>query len=312
MTKAEQERITAWRLRILRWAEGEPRQVARTCRYFGISRTAYYRWKRRFDELGEAGLADRPRTPHRSPRATSPAVVSKIVYLRQTYHFGAGRISAYLWRFHEVKVARSTVHRILVKHGMGRLPANQKHQPHRKRWKRYEKAQPGHRLQMDVKFLERIPGTTKRLYQFTAIDDCTRIRVLKIYDSCNQRTAIRFLNEVRKRLPFRIHVLQTDNGAEFQSQFHWHADSLDIRHVYIRPRTPHLNGKVERSHRVDDQEFYQLIDRGGISDDILLFNQKLREWEDYYNYHRPHGALQGQTPFERLMAKSRADLSPGS
>lgn len=312
MTKAEQERITAWRLRILSWAKDEPRQVARTCRYFGISRTAYYRWKQRFNELGEAGLADRPRTPHRSPRATPPAVVSKIVYLRQNYHFGAGRISAYLSRFHEVKIARSTVHRILVKHGMGRLPANQKHQPHRKHWKRYEKAQPGHRLQMDVKFLERIPGTTKRLYQFTAIDDCTRIRVLKIYDKCNQRTAIKFLNEVRNRLPFRIQVLQTDNGAEFQSQFHWHAESLDIRHTYIRPRTPHLNGKVERSHRVDDQEFYQLIDRDGISDDIHLFNRKLREWENYYNYHRPHGALHGQTPFERLMAKTRADVSQGS
>ena len=56
---------------------------------------------------------------------------------------------------------------------------------------------------MDVKFLERIPGTRKRLYQFTAIDDCTRVRVLKVYDGCNQATAIRFIEEVRRRLPFR-------------------------------------------------------------------------------------------------------------
>lgn len=312
MTKAEQTRLVAWRLRILHWAEGQPRQVARTCRHFGISRTAFYRWKRRFDELGEAGLADRPRTPNRSPRETSREVVSKILYLRQQYHFGAGRIADYLKRFHEVQIARSSVHRILVKHDMGRLPANQKHQPHRKRWKRYEKPKPGHRLQMDVKFLERIPGTKKRLYQFTAIDDCTRIRVLKVFDRCNQRAAIQFLNEVRQRLPFRIHVLQTDNGAEFQSKFHWHAESIDIKHVYIRPRTPHLNGKVERSHRVDDQEFYQLIDQGGISDDIHLFNEKLREWEDYYNYHRPHGALNGQTPYERLIERTRAGVSRGS
>jgi transposase-like protein len=61
MTKAEQARITAWRLKILRSSQEEPRQVARTCRYFDISRTLFYRWKRRFDELGEAGLADRPR-----------------------------------------------------------------------------------------------------------------------------------------------------------------------------------------------------------------------------------------------------------
>ena len=68
-------------------------------------------------------------------------------------------------------------------------------------------------------------------------------------------TAIRFVDEVLKRLPFRVHVVQTDNGAECQSQFHWHLESRDIRHVYIRPRTLWLNGKVERSHRVDDQEF---------------------------------------------------------
>lgn len=312
MTQAEQARALAWRLKVLRYSQGEPRQVARTCRHFGISRTVYYRWKRRFEAHGEAGLADRSRTPLHSPRATPPAVVSKILYLRQQYHFGAGRIADYLKRFHQVSIARSSVHRILGKHGMRRLPANQKYQPHRKRWKRYEKPKPGHRLQMDVKFLERIPGTRKRLYQFTAIDDCTRIRILKIFDVCNQRSAIRFLNEVRQRLPFRIHVIQTDNGTEFQSQFHWHAEALDIKHVYIRPRTPRLNGKVERSHRVDGQEFYQLLDRDGISDDIHLFNQKLREWEDYYNYHRPHGALDGQTPYERLISKARANVSPSS
>ena len=173
-------------------------------------------------------------------------------------------------------------------------------------------AQPGHRLQLDVKFLERIPGTKKRLFQFTAIDDCTRIRVLKVYDACNQTTAIRFIDEVLRRLPFRVLVVQTDNGAEFQSRFHWHLAGLDIRHVYIRPRTPHLNGKVERSHRVDDQEFYQLLDKNGVADDIHLFNERLREWEDYYNYHRPHGALGGQTPYERLMAKARPEVSPTS
>jgi transposase InsO family protein len=160
--------------------------------------------------------------------------------------------------------------------------------------------------------LERIPGTRKRLYQFTAIDDCTRVRVLKVYDLCNQRTAIQFMDEVLRRLPFRVQVVQTDNGAEFQSHFHWHLQDLDIRHVYIRPRAPHLNGKVERSHRVDDQECYQLLDKDGITADIHLFNEKLREWEDYYNYHRPHGALDGQTPYERMIAKMRAGTSPAS
>jgi hypothetical protein len=188
-------------------------------------------------------LCDRPRTPHRSPRATPREVVSKILYLRQRYHFGAGRIADYLQRFHQLKLARSSVHRILIRHGLNLLPANQKRHPAGRAWRRYEKPQPGHRLQLDVKFLERIAGTGKRLYQFTAIDDCTRIRVLKVYDACNQTSAIRFVDEVIRRLPFRVLVIQTDNGAEFQSRFHWHLEARDIRHVYIRPKTPHLNGK---------------------------------------------------------------------
>ena len=312
MTKAEQIRLQRWRLTVLQEGAERSRNVARTCRHFGISRQAFYRWQRRYEAHGEAGLWDRARRPHRSPRATPPEVVGKILYLRQHYHFGPGKIADYLKRFHQVTVAGSSVHRILTRHGMNRLPANQPHRARGQRWKRYEKPQPGHRLQMDVKFLQRIPATRKRLYQFTAIDDCTRIRVLKVYDACNQNTAIRFADDVLRRLPFRVHVVQTDNGPEFQSQFHWHLEARDIRHVYIRPRTPHLNGKVERSHRVDDQEFYQLLDRDGISDDIHLFNEKLREWEDYYNYHRPHGALDGQTPYERLVAKLRAGVSPAS
>ena len=167
MTKAEQNRLVTWRLKILQHAGEEARQTARTCRHFGISRQTFYKWKRRFAEHGDAGLGDRPRRPHRCPHATPKEVVSKILYLRQHYHYGPGKIADYLKRFHQLTIARSSVHRILATHGMNRLPASQKHQPHKKRWQRYEKAQPGHRLQLDVKVLERIPGTRKRLFQFT-------------------------------------------------------------------------------------------------------------------------------------------------
>src|SRR3954465_1982224 len=244
MTKDEQLRLVTFRSKFLEHAK-RIGTASSTCRYFGISRPKFYKWKKRFDELGAAGLADLSRRPRKSPNETPRAVFSKLLYLRQNYHFGAGRIRDYLKRFHGIRISGATVQNILRKHGLGRLPANQKHQPHGKRWQRYEKPQPGHRLQMDVKFLERIPGTKKRLYQFTAIDDCTRIRVLKIFDACNQRTAIRFMDDVLRRLPFRVQVVQTDNGAEFQSQFHWHLESRDIRHAYIRPGTPRLNGKVE-------------------------------------------------------------------
>ena len=80
------------------------------------------------------------------------------------------------------------------------------------------------------------------------------------------------MDEVLRRLPFRVRSSRPT--TEFQSHFHWRLQALDIRHVYIRPRTPHLNGKVERSHRMDDQEFYQLLDKGGIADDLL--NEQLR------------------------------------
>ncbi len=218
MTKADQVRLQAWRFRLLQWAAGTG-NVSRTCRHFGLSRKTFYKWKARFDADGQAALGDRSHAARRFPRATPPDVVSKILYLRQRYHFGPGKIGDYLHRFHAVTIATATVHRVLQKHGMNRLPANQKYRRPHQRWQRYEKPQPGHRLQLDVKFLERIPGTQKRFYQFTAIDDCTRIRVLKVYDACNQRAAMQFIDEVRRRLPFRLHVVQTDNGAEFQSAF---------------------------------------------------------------------------------------------
>ena len=309
MTKADQVRLQAWRFRMLQQAAGtgnvsQPAGISAfpgrpsTSGRGGLTPTVRPRWA-----TGHGRRAARHDRRRRTWSARSCICASGITSVR-------ARSPATCSDSIAVKIAVASVHRLLQKHGMNRLPANQKHQRHHKRWQRYEKPQPGHRLQLDVKFLERIAGTQKRLYQFTAIDDCTRIRVLKVYDACNQRSAIRFMDEVLRRLPFRVHVVQTDNGAEFQSAFHWHLERLDIRHAYIRPRSPHLNGKVERSHRVDDQEFYQLLDKDGIRDDIHLFNEKLREWEDYYNYHRPHGALDGQTPYERLLAKTSAGLSP--
>ncbi len=146
MTKADQVRLTTWRFNVLQHAAAHPWSVARTCRHFGISRKLFYKWKRRFDEHGPVGLCDRSRAPRRSPHATPPEVVSKMLYLRQHYHFGPGKIADYLKRFHSVSVATSSVHRILGKHGLNRLPANQKHRAHATRWKRYEKPQPGHRL----------------------------------------------------------------------------------------------------------------------------------------------------------------------
>ena len=304
MDDREQQRKIRHRLAVLRHAEEISGNVAATCRYYGISRPTFYKWRDRYEQLGPDGLRDRSSRPHHSPTATKAEVVERIVHLRQSYHFGPARIAMYLKRYHDVEISSSGVWRILQRLGLGRLPANQRYKRRAQRWRRYEKQRPGHRVQIDVKFIAPIPGVTaKRHYQFTAIDDCTRLRVLRIYPRANQRTAIQFLDYLTERLPFPIEVIQTDNGAEFQTGFHWHVLDRGIGHVYIKPATPRLNGKVERSHRIDAEEFYRLLE-GITIDDTDMFNDRLREWEDYYNFERPHGGLDGQTPYERLKQKT--------
>jgi transposase InsO family protein len=158
-------------------------------------------------------------------------------------------------------------------------------------------------VQVDVKFLTlaRKKGAPVRRYQYTAIDDATRVRALKIYRRHTQANAIDFINYVVERFPFRIRTIRTDRGHEFQALFHWHVADLGMEHVYIKPRTPQLNGKVERSHRTDKDEFYQLLT---YRDDVDL-EKKLAVWERFYNYDRPHGAHHGRTPYEALREKLR-------
>jgi transposase InsO family protein len=311
MSEPQLPREVRRRLAIIQHAEEVTGNVAMTCRYYGISRQVYYRWLRRYREQGIDGLRDLSRRPHCSPNATHVDVVGKILYLRKNYHFGPGKISMYLKRYHDVEVSQSGVWRILKRLDLNRLPASQRYKRLDKRWQRYEKQLPGHQIQIDVKFVEPLKTTARpavgrhtKYYQFTAIDDCTRLRVLRIYPRCDQKTAIQFVDYVLERLPFPVQVIQTDNGAEFQSAFHYHVLDKGIGHRYIKPRTPRLNGKVERSHRIDAEEFYALLD-GVVIDDAKVFNNKLREWEDYYNYHRPHGGLGGQTPYERLRQKTQ-------
>lgn len=226
----------------------------------------------------------------------SQEAVERILELRKTYSLGPQRIAWYLERYHSIKVSCASVYRTLIRHGLRRLP---RHVGRRAvHTHRYAKEVPGHHVQADVKILSlKDPdGHRVRRFQYTAIDDATRVRALKIYSRHNQKNAIAFIDYVIQKFPFRIHTFRTDRGHEFQAQFHWHVEDKGIRHVYIKPRTPQLNGKVERSHRSDQEEFYQLLT---YKDDVDL-DKKLEEWERYYNYDRPHGAFKGKTPYEVL------------
>jgi transposase InsO family protein len=220
--------------------------------------------------------------------------VGKIIYLRQHDHFGPAKIAMYLQRYHEVQISSSGVWRILKRLQLNRLPASQRHKRHDRRWQRYEQAASRRPQGQEVLPVHR----HRRLHPPARAAHLPQL---------NQKTAIQFLDYVLARLPFRVEVIQTDNGPEFGASFHWHVLDRGAGHVYIKPCTPRLNGKVERSHRIDAEEFYRLLD-GVVIDDTKIFNDKLQEWEDFYNYYRPHGSLGGQTPYERLKQRTQARM----
>lgn len=304
MTKAQHD--INRKLRVLNYAV-QINNISKTCRYFGIGRQTFYGWKKTYAEKGEQGLVNSKPCPQNPALRTHPEIEEKILYLRKKYHLVQQRISWFLEKYQSIRISSADVYQVLKRHGVNRLPRNA-----RKRTvqtQRYEKQVPGYHIQVDVKFLkfENPDGKKLKRFQYTAIDDATRIRALQIYSKHTQENAIRFLDHVISKFLFRIHTVRTDNGHEFQAKFHWHLNDIGIRHVYIKPRTPRLNGKVERSHGTDEMEFYQLLT---YTDDVDL-DQKLSTWENYYNFHRPHGALRGKTPYEVLHEKLRSEkLSP--
>lgn len=293
------------KMRVLKHAENTG-NVAKTCRYFGISRQTFYNWKNAYSAQGEKGLINSKPCPKNPNLRTPKHIEDKVIYLRKNYHFGPRRIAMYMERYHDIKISASGARYVLIRNDLKLLPRNAKRRSPGPSFKRYNKQVPGHHVQVDVKFLIFTDqGNNKvRRFQYTAIDDATRIRVIKIYPKHNQDHAIKFIDHVINKMPFRIKTVRTDNGHEFQARFHWHVMDQGIDHVYIKPRSPRLNGKVERSHRTDKEEFYQLLE---FTDDVDL-NQKLDEWQNFYNMFRPHTAHGGKTPYEILRLK----LKPNS
>ena len=283
------------KLRILQHAT-ESGNVRKTCRYFGIGRASFYRWQTAYRKQGDNGLINRKPIPKKPANKTAPEIEEKVLHLRRTYHLGPVRIVWYLKRYHDIRISDANVYRILRRNGLNQLPRGTRMR--KIHTKRYSQQVPGHQIQVDVKFLTFIgkKGQKIRRYQYTAIDDATRIRALKIYARHSQANAIDFIDYVVDKFPFRIREVRTDNGHEFQAKFHWHVEDKGIRHAYIKPASPQLNGKVERSHRSDQEEFYQLLT---YKDDVDL-EAKLDEWERFYNLARPHGAFKGKTPYEAL------------
>jgi len=284
--------------------------VNKACRHYGVSKTIYYRWLKRYKKDGELGLINQKPCPENPKLRTPIEIEEKVIYLRKKYHFGPERIYLYLKRYLNIQTSESSIYRILKRNGISRLPKNTKRRSPGPKVKLYEKQTPWHHVQMDVKFLNFTNNDGKRIkrYQYTAIDDATRIRALKVYQKHNQENAIDFLDYVIKKFPFRIKTIRTDNGHEFQARFHWYCIDKGLEHVYIKPGSPKLNGKVERSHRTDKEEFYQLLK---YKSDVDL-NEKITKWENFYNFNRPHKSHGGLTPYEIFRAKMNIDIQSQS
>lgn len=255
------------------------------CLRCGVSRPTLRKWVSRYREQGVEGLASKSRRPH---RAASPKISEQaklwIVELRRR-RLGSRRIQSELKRSHGFEVSRPTIEKVLKglapRSPLGRaLP--------RKGKKRYAKEIPGERVQLDTCQIG------PKLYQYTAVDDCTRIRVLALFPRRTAANSLRFLELMTEEFPFPIQRIQTDRGREFFAYcFQEKLMAYGIKFRPVKPASPHLNGKVERSQRTDLEEFYPTVDLAA-SD----LPERLRDWQDHYNQHRVHGSLGGRTPWE--------------
>ena len=279
-----------------------------TCRHFAISSRTFYKWLHRFNPNDISSLEDRSRRPHRVRSSPlPPSTVDKVVALRQRFPaWSKYKLAVLLEQKHDIRLSPSTVGRLVKKHNLF-LPKGRKKGLRRLKRKRerppkaLRKAFPGSLVQMDTKHLRFSDGS--KAFQFTAVDTCTRLRVLRAFSTASSKSAERFLKEARRAFPFNVHHVQTDNGSEFLGFFDQACP--DNSHGFSYPRSPKQNAFVERSHKTDDDEFYHLLEEEPESVEDL--NQKLRRWEKTYNTLRPHASLGYLTPAAFLATLPRRD-----
>jgi transposase InsO family protein len=183
------------------------------------------------------------------------------------------------------------VSRIFHDLGMPKLKRPRRRRP--RQLKLFEQRRPKDCVQVDVKFV-RVGG--RRCFQYTALDDCTRYRLLRLYRRLGHWSSMEFFQELRQTFPFPIRKLQCDNGKEFPFAFALSVREAGIEHRYIRPRRPQQNGKVERSHRIDSEEFWGRSRFRTFAEATTA----LSEWERVYNHERFSLAIGGRTPAEKL------------
>ncbi len=270
----------------LKWVKlyEETGDAGYVCRRCGISRPTLRKWAKRYQSEGISGLVDQSKKPYLSPnKKVDNQIIQWVTELRNARNLGARRIQSELFRQYQCSLSLSTIHKILL----GQQAKPIKKLKRKKKFNRYQRPIPGDRIQIDT--CKIAPG----IYQYTAVDDCSRWRVLELYKRRTAANTLEFIDIMVEEFPFPIQRIQSDRGREFFA--HKVQEKLmeySIKFRPIKPASPHLNGKVERSQKTDLEEFYATADLSNFED----LKEELKCWQFFYNWQRPHGSLGGKTP----------------
>lgn len=296
------------RLKWMDYYESHGHNARLTCRYFGVSPQTFYRWRRRYDPHNLGTLEDRSRRPRRRRQPTWSAELAQAVFrLREGFpRWGKDKLVVLLRR-EGWSVSTSMVGRILRRlreQGVLIDPPRQPVSARKRPWLRpyavrkpreYSVASPGDLVQVDTLDLRPLPGVV--LKQFTARDVVSRWDVLMVTSQATAPAARRFLDTLEERTPFPVRAIQVDGGPEFQAVFEEACQQRGIHLFVLPPRSPKLNGHVERANRTHAEEFYQVSD---LPWTVAELNHHARAWERVYNTVRPHQALGYKTPMQFL------------
>ena len=295
------------RLKWFDWHRAHGENVSLTCRHFAIARQTFYRWQRRDDPFNLASLEDRSSRPREVRQRTwTTAEVVAVQRLRETYpRWGKAKLAVLLLR-EGLKLSVSRVGRILSylkSRGVLKEPLRRS-LARRRQWKRqyavrkpreYQATAPGDIVQLDTMDVRPEPGVV--LKQFTAVDVVSRWSVPTIASNATATLASKALDDLIARSPFPIRAIQVDGGSEFMAGFEDACQQKGILLFELPPRSPKLNGRVERANRTFQEEFY---DCSAATPTVSGFRPGLLAWEDIYNTIRPHQALGYLTPAQFL------------
>jgi transposase InsO family protein len=294
------------RLKVLDFARDHP--VVVTCRRFGIARSTYYRWRKRFDPYNLKSLEDRSRRPKRVRQRTwSLKLIERVRELREQYPAWGKAKLAVLIKREGFSVSESTVGRILSwlkQRGVLREPIRKvkaRAVPRKRVYatrkpKDYQVQEAGDLVQIDTLYVQPEPGQTYK--QFTAADVVSKWAFADIRSSATARLAKEFLEELISECPFEVRGVQVDGGSEFYADFEVACQQLGIRLFCLPPRSPKLNGTVERVHRTYKEEFWACYD-GEVKLEVM--RPALKEWTSkVYNGLRPHQSLGYMSPAQYL------------